>query len=226
MMLLKRAFTLVELLVVIAIIAILAAILFPSFSQALAKTRQAICASNIKQIGVAILLYSQDYDKTYMPRCAGYSLTRDVCSSSNAVQWTIGRSSGDWDPNKEFLLRPYLKNTEALHCPSERTEKSYVFPQYTVNEVFSVLLDPAHQSKDGTKYVGPIGRPLSVIDQAETLAIWEHNNPKTHCNMPSNIPGHWDNVHHKGFNGMFCDTHVKRLALSQVKSSMLTYWQD
>jgi len=61
----KSGFTLIELLVVIAIIAILAAILFPVFAQAREKARQASCLSNIKQQGLALLQYLQDYDETY-----------------------------------------------------------------------------------------------------------------------------------------------------------------
>ena len=60
-----RAFTLIELLVVIAIIAILAAILFPVFSRAREKARQSSCASNLRQIGVAVTMYAQDYDEAY-----------------------------------------------------------------------------------------------------------------------------------------------------------------
>src|SRR5262249_50057033 len=61
----KRAFTLIELLVVIAIIAILAAILFPVFAHAREKARVISCLSNMKQIGTAIYMYTQDYDELY-----------------------------------------------------------------------------------------------------------------------------------------------------------------
>src|SRR5438552_1657979 len=60
-----KAFTLVELLVVIAVIAILAAILFPVFGQARARARSAACASNMRQLATAWLLYAQDYDETF-----------------------------------------------------------------------------------------------------------------------------------------------------------------
>ena len=61
----KKAFTLIELLVVIAIIAILAAILFPVFAQAREKARQTTCLSNLKQLGLGVMMYVQDYDETF-----------------------------------------------------------------------------------------------------------------------------------------------------------------
>lgn len=61
----RRGFTLIELLVVIAIIAILAAILFPVFAQARSAARKASCTSNLRQVGIAFGMYTQDYDECF-----------------------------------------------------------------------------------------------------------------------------------------------------------------
>lgn len=98
----KRAFTLIELLVVIAIIAILAAILFPVFAQAREKARQVSCLSNTKQIATAVMMYTQDYDETYAMSL--YFVAPNVWFSF-------------YDAHV-----PYVKNSEILQCPSQRTE--------------------------------------------------------------------------------------------------------
>ncbi len=92
-----RAFTLIELLVVIAIIAILAAILFPVFAQAREKARQTACLSNMKQIGIGLIMYSSDYDEQYPPSQLG--------SGALLVSWPQ-------------IMQPYIKNEQVFVCPS------------------------------------------------------------------------------------------------------------
>ena len=101
----KRGFTLIELLVVIAIIAILAAILFPVFAKAREKARQSSCASNLKQIGVAIIAYAQDYDEKPVG-----------CYTQCAITWSGGSTNRLWWPD---ALYPYVKNAQIFVCPSD-----------------------------------------------------------------------------------------------------------
>ncbi|HLK60100.1 MAG TPA: prepilin-type N-terminal cleavage/methylation domain-containing protein, partial [Chthonomonadaceae bacterium] len=75
----RRGFTLIELLVVIAIIAILAAILFPVFAQAREKARAISCMSNTKQMGIAALMYAQDFDETLVPAGNRYAHQHVPC---------------------------------------------------------------------------------------------------------------------------------------------------
>ena len=97
----RKAFTLIELLVVIAIIAILAAILFPVFARARENARRASCQSNLKQIGLGIAQYTQDYDEKFPTRTGG-----NAPVSSN--------TGGVW-----IILQPYLKSEQIYQCPSE-----------------------------------------------------------------------------------------------------------
>jgi prepilin-type N-terminal cleavage/methylation domain-containing protein/prepilin-type processing-associated H-X9-DG protein len=95
----KSAFTLIELLVVIAIIAILASILFPVFGRARENARRASCQSNLKQIGLGLMQYAQDFDG-----------------------WTPGSivANRAWPS----VIYPYVKSGQLFACPSGEREKT------------------------------------------------------------------------------------------------------
>ena len=92
----KFGFTLIELLVVIAIIAILASILFPVFARAREQARKAACQSNLKQLGLAMMQYVQDFDETYPVAQFDASPTR---------YWYQ-------------VIEPYVKSTQVFVCPT------------------------------------------------------------------------------------------------------------
>ncbi len=101
----REGFTLIELLVVIAIIAILAAILFPVFSQAREKARQAHCVSNTRNLGMALVQYTQDYDERFFaqpPPC------------DYLIPYELARLLHPW----YVAIQPYLRNKQVLVCPS------------------------------------------------------------------------------------------------------------
>ncbi|GAB4454431.1 MAG: hypothetical protein OHK0029_09000 [Armatimonadaceae bacterium] len=101
-------FTLIELLVVIAIIAILAAILFPVFAQAREKARQTSCLSNMKQWGLAFVMYVQDYDER--SPMAGAEFAHAGQNPPFASQW--------WN-----ALLPYMRNQQVKVCPSDASNQ-------------------------------------------------------------------------------------------------------
>ena len=101
------AFTLIELLVVIAIIAILAAILFPVFARARENARRSSCASNLKQIGLGMLQYTQDYDEQYPYVWRTISSQKLPYNKYNSTIFTWADAT-----------YPYVKSIQLLQCPS------------------------------------------------------------------------------------------------------------
>jgi prepilin-type N-terminal cleavage/methylation domain-containing protein/prepilin-type processing-associated H-X9-DG protein len=116
----RSAFTLIELLVVIAIIAILAAILFPVFAQAREKARSISCLSNMKQIGLGIYMYVEDYDETYPTAFAAMPCINngDLCQPSVGGQ-TLGPIPYD------AQIDPYIKNIQIYACPSDSAPENW-----------------------------------------------------------------------------------------------------
>ena len=155
----QKGFTLIELLVVIAIIAILAAILFPVFAKVREKARQISCLSNMKQLGLAMVQYNQDYDE--------YFTGSDYYGQGWAEH-----------------LYPYIKSKAAYICPDDYRPGGMT-SQVTVNGI--VWGNPPYQM-DQISYVANVdvidpteaqlGAPLSlagISSPATTVLLYEGN---------------------------------------------------
>jgi len=212
----KRGFTLIELLVVIAIIAILAAILFPVFARAREKARQSSCQSNMKQIGLALQMYAQDFDEI-LPRL--YTVTPGV--------------SGGYFHVPE-LLHPYINNAQIWTCPSERIEGQNF--DYGIKCTYGY-----NQSRFVDRYDFDGGLPLAEItDVAGTIAFIDDTNLYAGPYSPEVPVGYDPNAsvantmnydgtraeprHNEMYNITFVDGHVKSMKQTQYRH--WSYWAD
>jgi prepilin-type N-terminal cleavage/methylation domain-containing protein/prepilin-type processing-associated H-X9-DG protein len=216
-----KGFTLIELLVVIAIIAILAAILFPVFARAREKARQTSCLSNVKQIGLGLLMYAQDFDEA-LPA---------------TYQWYVQGS--DWPLYSwRSCINPYVKNAQLHTCPSDASgpgdpQEPAVFPHvsYGANEN---VMPGARGTFDGS--IGQITMP------AETMMIFDAWSANTWC-----ADGNWFGIRHDtcyggrasgirndgadisrhigGFNACLCDGHAKWYKGGDADWKYAALWQ-
>ncbi len=214
----RHGFTLIELLVVIAIIAILAAILFPVFARAREKARQTSCLSNVKQIGLGILMYAQDYDE----RLPG--------------TYQKDGQAGDWPLHKwAASVVPYVKNSQIFVCPSGTPGNDYgtgsVGPMsYGAN---NYLMPDAR---------GNFNAALARISHpAETLLIFDAWAANRYC-----VRGNWYmgggadcygrpaglraddvdiSVHNGGFNACLADGHAKWYKGGEADRNYDNYWK-
>ncbi|HEX8550000.1 MAG TPA: DUF1559 domain-containing protein [Abditibacteriaceae bacterium] len=200
----KKGFTLIELLVVIAIIAILAAILFPVFARARENARRSSCQSNLKQIGIGIAQYTQDYDEMLVPTA-------------------IATPYATWPT----LVQPYLKSAQVFSCPSNSSTLDMfgsvgVRNHYIANGQWNgTLAIPAGlqyaRPMDLTSHVSPYpqtGRKLSELAQpARTVMVSEYNGSRRDGNIYStSTAGGLAPQNHLGTtNYLFCDGHVKSM---------------
>jgi prepilin-type N-terminal cleavage/methylation domain-containing protein/prepilin-type processing-associated H-X9-DG protein len=209
----RSAFTLIELLVVIAIIAILAAILFPAFARARENARRTSCASNLKQIGLGIMQYTQDYDEKYPMRFYGGSANQDVFS---------------W----RRTTFPYVKSTQIYSCPSNAQNVNLA--QDSDSAKMSAAGLPAGSPQFVRSYAinattDAGGTPPSEYNSSQSLAAvpdtagtilvaeYSYSYPYLNFDFGSGNGKYWalDYVGFKGHLGtsnfLFCDGHVKAL---------------
>jgi prepilin-type N-terminal cleavage/methylation domain-containing protein/prepilin-type processing-associated H-X9-DG protein len=172
----RMGFTLIELLVVIAIIAILAAILFPVFAQARAKARQAVCLSNMKQIGTGALMYSQDYDETTLPSHMAYTEDQVGRYTGNGYNNEVR----DWARFWPYIIQPYIKNFGAVKCsenPSkdgpdwpENPEKTLQGGGILINDVMSTW--GGDNNTADLAALASISRPADKVQFADGASVY------------------------------------------------------
>ncbi len=217
----RKAFTLIELLVVIAIIAILAAILFPVFSRAREKARQASCISNLKQLALAMLMYTQDYDETW----------------PLAYYWSPGWTDEyAWDFHIEYsgwnvagyslgLIGPYTKNEQINACPSARgfvSSSGRPYTGYAYNTSYIGYRHTAGGYDDlPPASLADVQRPSETVLLADSAfwTTWPRSGlaGNNYLRAPSDPMHLWigPNVHfrHNGTaNVAYCDGHAKAVA--------------
>ena len=193
----KSAFTLIELLVVIAIIAILAAILFPVFARARENARRSSCSSNLKQIGLGILQYAQDFDETYPGRGDANYTTPPVRSWRQAVQ-------------------PYIKSTQLFSCPSNPNNNINPPADPAFENYPAIPLSYGISGWIGLNEPTAQGLKLAAINSTSTkIMVGEIRDARwTEYGSPKWINGYWDvgfAGHLNTANYLFCDGHVKSL---------------
>lgn len=183
-------FTLIELLVVIAIISLLAAILFPVFSQAREKARQTDCINKLKQLGMAVSMYAQDYYD-------GLPLVTNAGTSP--------LPGGEaWIYNKALMgylgIKDVTKNPDKLRCPSDPKPYS----SYDGN----VLISYAANIRMGSSYLGRYREISEFAKQSATVWAVESNaKVYTAYNDTSGVCY----FHSNGTNALYLDGHVNWL---------------
>lgn len=157
----RDGFTLIELLVVIAIISILAAILFPVFARARENARRASCMSNLKQFGIAMMMYVQDYDETYPKAVSG-----GMGANPPGGAWNLG-SDGTYN-NWAWaqILYPYHRSLEIFRCPSGLVDSTIKWPSYGNYGANTQLIVPSSSTALKLSSVQTPSQTYALMDAA------------------------------------------------------------
>ncbi len=187
----RKGFTLIELLVVIAIIAILAAILFPVFARAREKARQTSCLSNLKEIGLGILMYAQDYDEK-LPRSGGYRSFTELSDPIGRCYWFM-------------QTVPYIKNSQIFSCPSYDNNRVYSGGTSGPHPDFPDGVNYSYNTYANTLAIAKIKHPTAF-----GLCVDGTNNYWRLQRAPDSNHYGWSwTRHNDGWNGVMGDGHAK-----------------
>ncbi len=239
-----NAFTLIELLVVIAIIGILAALLLPVLNSARERGRVAACSSNMRQIGIALYMYADDFNDRYPPGyIQGYSdwallIGPYVSKSQTKYQ------AGTLNSSKVFVcpsVRPPNGRTSRLtysghqyYFDSTRTclRSRIVRASEIVLVAEGTLGQPNGAGNNAHDAFASFGAPMLSPEQAYDASKHDNDDPVDHydidnidCPGSSGCQGYirWRHYNNTGGNFLFCDGHVEFLGISQVKKRNLRY---
>ncbi len=214
----RSAFTLIELLVVIAIIAILAAILFPVFARARENARRSSCQSNLKQIGLGIMQYTQDYDERF-------PMGQSVANSS------IWQTS----------IQPYVKSTQLFKCPSNPTTGDLTVGTITPQPAIPISYAANGYGISSNADFGLTGTSSRPMNNATSVAIAAIDSSSTTLLVGEQIAnlvlfntaaaaistgaGNSQITNHLGMsNWLYADGHVKSLKPTATVSGGVNQW--
>lgn len=219
----KRAFTLIELLVVIAIIAILAAILFPTFARAKATAKQTVCISNLRQIGQAMTMYMNDYDDLF-PHAVDQSDKQDpdIWAGFPSFQSQIALM-----PLMQDALQPYAKSRDIFHCPSDDgslvLDNHYPDKFVTAPSMFSVYKSSYLYRTEITfrqLSSSSMNTPADINVMFDGAGHWHGSAREIE---PSDDPATYlELVKQYRYNTLFGDFHAKSLTYDQLQTAWAT----
>jgi len=170
-------------LIVIAIIAILAAILFPVFARAREKARQASCASNLKQIGMAVMMYIADYDQVLPDPNPWFYMPTSLCEVESLTGKCTGRENS-W----QKVIEPYIKNKQVFVCPSSRYRPQGSNDSTCYGEPGGAHADPETCNGTGYAYNGAYYGAAPKLDGAPGEVVCDAQCRSGNC--PKGVGGY------------------------------------
>ena len=217
----NRAFTLIELLVVISIIAILAAILFPVFSQAKAAAKATACLSNMKQIGLAVTLYETDSDdQLFFRAVSANSVGRTHVPNPTFLSKTINPTVF-YQEQWYNLLIPYVKSTKMWSCPADPTPTLSADSNGALTIPRSYMVSSTIEDLNSSQVPNPVNAIVVTEKLSAKADTWLDQMdgdmlPQQVNTMAMNSPATW---HAGGMNCAFYDGHAKHTTPGAIWAS-------